>query len=327
MTENSKTALIFGISGQDGAYLAELLLTKGYVVYGTSRDAEIASFKNLEALGIRDKVGLLSATPMDFRSILQAIISVEPGEIYNLSGQSSVGLSFGQPGETLDSIAAATMNFMEVLRIINRPIRFYNAGSSECFGNIDGIKATENTAFRPRSPYAVAKAAAHWQISVYREAYNLYVCSGILFNHESPLRPERFVTRKIISCAARIACGSHERLSLGDLTIKRDWGWAPEYVHAMWGMLQLDEPTDFVIATGEANTLESFVSTAFEYFDLDWRDYVDHDPSLHRTSEIACSFGDAGLAHERLGWSAKKRMKDVVYAMAEDEHRNLSDNN
>lgn len=223
LTESVKSALIFGISGQDGAYLAEFLLDKGYEVYGTSRDAEMSTFRNLEALGIRQRISVLSASPMEFRSILQAIMRVEPDEIYNLSGQSSVGLSFGQPGETLDSIAVATMNFMEVLRIIDRPIRFYNAGSSECFGDLGDHMANERTAFRPRSPYAVAKAAAHWQISVYRDAYNLHACSGILFNHESSLRPERFVTRKIIASAARIAAGSDERLTLGDLSIRRDW--------------------------------------------------------------------------------------------------------
>ncbi len=319
MTHSSKTALIFGVSGQDGAYLAELLLGKGYKVYGTSRDAEMSSFRNLEALGIRDKIGTLSASPMDFRSILQAIMRVQPDEIYNLSGQSSVGLSFGQPGETLDSIAAATMNFMEVLRIIDRPIRFYNAGSSECFGDLGDHAANEQTAFHPRSPYAVAKAAAHWQISVYRDTYNLHACSGILFNHESPLRPERFVTRKIVAGAARIAAGSDERLTLGDLSIRRDWGWAPEYVVAMWKMLQVDEPTDFVIATGESNTLEDFVAEAFACFDLDWRDHVDTDTSLYRASEIRSNLGNAGLAQRLLDWSAEKRMKDVVRAMAEAE--------
>jgi len=316
MTVPSKTALIFGISGQDGAYLAELLLNKGYAVHGTSRDAEMASFDNLEALGIRDRIHVLSASPMEFRSILQAIMKVEPNEIYNLSGQSSVGLSFGQPGETLDSIAAATMNFMEVLRIIDQPIRFYNAGSSECFGELNGQLANEHTAFHPRSPYAVAKAAAHWQISVYRDAYKLHACSGILFNHESPLRPERFVTRKIVAGAARIASGSDERLALGDLTIRRDWGWAPDYVVAMWKMLQLDEPTDFVIATGEAHSLEEFVAEAFAYFDLDWRNHVDSDPSFFRASEIRSNRGDARLAEDVLGWKAEKHMKDVVHAMA-----------
>lgn len=319
MTKSEKRALIFGISGQDGAYLAELLLNKGYAVYGTSRDAEISSFRNLAALGIHDKVETLSASPMDFRSILQAIMRVEPDEIYNLSGQSSVGLSFGQPGETLDSIAVATMNFMEVLRIIDRPIRFYNAGSSECFGDLGDHRANEQTAFHPRSPYAVAKAAAHWQISVYRDAYNLHACSGILFNHESPLRPERFVTRKIIAGTARIAAGSDDRLTLGDLTIRRDWGWAPEYVVAMWKMLQVDEPTDFVIATGESHTLEEFVAEAFAYFDLDWRDHVDTDPGLYRVSEIRSNLGDASLAHRLLDWTAEKRMKDVVRAMAAAE--------
>jgi len=314
-----KRALIFGIPGQDGAYLAQLLLDKGYAVSGSSRDAEMSHFPNLSRLGIKDKVELVSATPMDFRSILQAIVLVEPDEIYNLSGQSSVGLSFSQPGEALDSIAAATMNFMEVLRIIGRPIRFYNSGSSECFGDLGDQAANEQTAFRPRSPYAVAKAAAHWQVSVYREAYGLHASSGILFNHESPLRPERFVTRKIVAGAARIAAGSDERLVLGDLSIRRDWGWGPEYVVAMWKMLQLDSPTDLVIATGESHSLEDFVAAAFAFFDLDWCDHVDTDPDLFRRSEIRSSLGDASLADRLIGWSAQKRMADVVRLMCEAE--------
>jgi GDPmannose 4,6-dehydratase len=319
LTKQAKSALIFGVSGQDGAYLAEFLLRKGYTVYGASRDAEMSTFRNLEILGIRHQVSVLSATPMDFRSILQAIMRVEPDEIYNLSGQSSVGMSFGQPGEALESIAVATMNFMEVLRIIDRPIRFYNAGSSECFGDLGDQKADERTAFRPRSPYAVAKAAAHWQISVYRDTYNIHACSGILFNHESPLRPERFVTRKIIAGAARIAAGEKERLTLGDLSIRRDWGWAPEYVVAMWKMLQIEKPGDFVIATGESHTLEEFVAEAFAYHDLDWHEFVDTDPSLFRISEIRSNLGDASLAERILDWSAQKRMKDVVHGMVEAE--------
>ncbi len=312
----AKSALIFGITGQDGAYLAALLLGKGYRVFGTSRDAELSSFRNLDALGIRDRIGYLSASPMDFRSVLQSIIKVDPDEIYNLSGQSSVGLSFNQPGETLDSITAATMNFMEILRMLERPIRYYNAGSSECFGDLGDHTANELTAFRPRSPYAVAKAAAHWQISVYREAYGIYACSGLLFNHESPFRAERFVTQKIVSGAAKISAGRQDKLVLGDLSIRRDWGWAPEYVEAMWRMLQLDEPRDIVIATGESHTLEEFVAEAFSYFDLDWRDYVETDPELFRTSEIRSSAGDATLARNLLDWSADKKMKEVVREMA-----------
>jgi GDPmannose 4,6-dehydratase len=237
-----KTALICGISGQDGAYLAQLLLSKGYNVCGTSRDAQVSSFSNLVKLGIRDRVKLESVALNDFRSVLQVLTKIQPDEVYNLAGQTSVSLSFEQPVETLESIATGTLNLLESMRFFNKPIKFYNAGSSECFGDTNGEAATESTPFRPRSPYAVAKAAAFWEVANYREAYNLFACSGILFNHESPLRPERFVTQKIVSTACRIAAGSSEKLLLGNIEIERDWGWAPEYVEAMYLMLQQDEP-------------------------------------------------------------------------------------
>ncbi|MCC7250934.1 GDP-mannose 4,6-dehydratase, partial [Hyphomicrobium sp.] len=248
-------ALIVGATGQDGAYLAQLLLANGYAVYGTSRDAELTTARNLHALGIRDRVPLHSVSPADFRSVMQTVQLVQPDEIYNLSGQSSVGLSFSQPAETIESIATATLNLLEVLRIAAPNVRFYNAGSSECFGDTGGGAATEETAFRPRSPYGVAKAAAIQLVANYRESYGLFVCSGLLFNHESPLRPPRFVTRKITSAAARIAAGSRERLRLGDLSIRRDWGWAPDAVRAMHLMLKQDVADDYVIATGKAHSL------------------------------------------------------------------------
>lgn len=222
-----KTALISGASGQDGAYLARLLLNKGYQVYGASRDALSSSFANLSCLGIKEQVCLVSLAANDFRSVLKTLQETEPDEVYNLAGQSSVGLSFEQPVETLESISTATLNFLEAIRFTGRNIRFYNAGSSECFGDTDGSKADEETPFRPRSPYAVAKASAHWIVANYREAYDLFACTGILFNHESPLRPERFVTGKIIAAACRIAAGSKEQLQLGNMDIYRDWGWVP----------------------------------------------------------------------------------------------------
>lgn len=203
-----KTALICGISGQDGAYLARLLLDQGYRVVGTSRDAQTANFGNLDRLGIRARVAVASMVLTDFRSTLQTLAKIAPDELYNLAGQTSVGLSFEQPVETLESIATGTLNLLEAIRFLERPIRLYNAGSSECFGDTGGVAATEDTPFRPRSPYAVAKATAHWEVANYREAYGLFACSGILFNHESPLRPERFVTRKIIAAAGRIARGA-----------------------------------------------------------------------------------------------------------------------
>ncbi|HEY9599617.1 MAG TPA: GDP-mannose 4,6-dehydratase, partial [Cyanophyceae cyanobacterium] len=222
-----KRALICGVSGQDGAYLAKLLLDQGYTVCGTSRDAQISSFRNLVSLGIRDQIKLESAVLTDFRSVLQVLMKVQPDEIYNLAGQSSVGLSFEQPVETLESISIGTLNLLEAIRFTGAPIKFYNAGSSECFGDIGDQAADEMTPFRPRSPYAAAKAAAFWQVANYREAYGIFACSGILFNHESPLRPQRFVTQKIVSAACRIAKGSQEKLYLGNVNIQRDWGWAP----------------------------------------------------------------------------------------------------
>lgn len=308
-------ALICGISGQDGAYLAQLLLDKGYQVTGTSRDAQITPFANLLRLGIRDRIGLTSMVLTDFRSVLQTLARTEPDEVYNLAGQSSVGLSFEQPVETLESIATGTLNLLEAIRFLGRPIRLYNAGSSECFGDTGGQPADETTAFRPRSPYAVAKATAHWQVANYREAYGLFACTGILFNHESPLRPERFVTRKIIAAAGRIARGSNEKLRLGNLAIHRDWGWAPEYVEAMWRLLQREQPEDYVIATGVTHSLAEFVAAAFEAQGLDWRDHVEQDPSLLRPADIRYNAGNPAKANALLGWHAQHHMPEVVHLM------------
>lgn len=311
----TKTALICGISGQDGAYLAKLLIGQGYRVVGTSRDALIGSFHGLLRLDIRDRVEICSMALNDFRSVLQTLNRVVPDEVYNLAGQSSVGLSFDQPVETVESVTIGTLNLLEAIRFTGRNIRFYNAGSSECFGNSGDMPCNESSPFRPRSPYAVAKAAAFWQVANYREAYGLHACSGILFNHESPLRPERFVTQKIVRAAQRIAAGSPEKLVLGNLGIRRDWGWAPEYVDAMWRMLQLDVPTDFVIATGHSHSLEEFVALAFSIVGLDWRDHVSSDRRLFRPTDIETSRADPSLAADMLGWRAGHYMPDVVKSM------------
>lgn len=314
-----KHALIFGVSGQDGAYLAQFLLRKGYVVTGTSRDVEMARFGNLEALGIREQIHLESAATIDFRSVLNAISKSSPSEIYNLSAQSSVGLSFQQPVETLESIVTGTLNILEAIRFADNTIKFYNASSSECFGDTGNCPASEVTPFRPKSPYAVAKCAAHWLVSSYRESYGLFACSGILFNHESPLRPPRFVTRKIVSTVCRIASGRNERLKLGNIRIARDWGWAPEYVDAMWRMLQISNPDDFVIATGVTTTLEEFVARAFIKVGLSWKDYVDFDESLARPADLAEGHADPGKATKQLNWKAKYTAMDVVDMMIESE--------
>ncbi|ELR99871.1 GDP-mannose 4,6-dehydratase [Gloeocapsa sp. PCC 73106] len=312
-----KKALICGISGQDGAYLAQLLLQKAYQVYGTSRDAQISSFSNLSRLNILEAVQLKSMALNDFRSVLQVLKKVEPDEVYNLAGQSSVSLSFEQPVETLESISFGTLNFLEAIRFTEAPIKFYNAGSSECFGDIGGAQAHENTPFRPRSPYAVAKSAAFWQVANYREAYGLFACSGILFNHDSPLRPERFVTQKIISAVCRIAKGSPEKINLGNIDIRRDWGWAPEYVESMYLMLQHDKPDDYVIATGESYSLAEFLDKAFAYFNLNWQDHVLSDAKLLRPTELMVSMGDPSKAKKQLGWKATSKMPDVVRMMIE----------
>jgi GDPmannose 4,6-dehydratase len=311
----TRRALICGISGQDGAYLARFLLEKGYEVHGTARDAQMSTFHNLERLGAREQVVCHSMALNDFRSVLQVLVKVDPDEIYNLAGQSSVGLSFEQPVETLESISVGTLNLLEVIRFIHKPIRLYNAGSSECFGDTGGVPADESTPFRPRSPYAVAKATAHWQVANYREAYDLFACTGILFNHESPLRPERFVTKKIIASACRIAQGSPEKLQLGAISIARDWGFASEYVDAMWRMLQRERAEDYVIATGETNTLESFVAHAFTLLGLDWQEHVVTNPSFLRPSEIMISRGNPDKARHELGWQAEYRMRDVIKVM------------
>lgn len=312
-------ALICGVSGQDGAYLAQFLLNKGYEVWGTSRDAQVSAFANLTTLGIRDRVKTISMASNDFRSVLQAISASQPHEIYNLAGQSSVGLSFEQPAETLESIATGTLNLLESIRFLGVPVKFYNAGSSECFGDVGAYPADENSHFQPCSPYAVAKSTAHWLVANYRSAYNLFACTGILFNHESPLRQSRFVTQKIVQSAVKISQGHSDRLLLGDLTIQRDWGWSPEYVGAMWKMLQIETPEDFVIATGEANTLQEFVATAFSNLNLDWKDYVVQDRKLFRPSEIRYSCGNPSKAKHILAWEPQMKMQDVVKEMVRYE--------
>ena len=315
----ARRALICGISGQDGTYLAKSLLERGYEVIGTSRDAQMSSFGNLARLGLQGRVKLESMAITDFRSVLSVLKRTAPEEVYNLAGQTSVGLSFQQPVETLESISIGTLNLLEAIRFLGAPIRFYNASSSECVGDTGGEAASEEHPFRPRSPYAVAKAAAFWQVANYREAYNLFCCSGILFNHESPLRPERFVTRKIIAAACRIAAGSKETLQLGNLEIQRDWGWAPEYVEAMWLMLQQARPDDFIIATGHCHPLESFVATAFEAVGLNWKQHVQTDPSLLRPTEIMIGKGNPAKARRELGWSARHDMFSVVRQMVAAE--------
>ncbi|MBU1109738.1 MAG: GDP-mannose 4,6-dehydratase [Candidatus Riflebacteria bacterium] len=319
MNSVPKTALICGVSGQDGSYLAQFLFRKGYRVWGTSRDAQGSSFSSLSMLGIRDKIQFISMVPEDFRSVLVAIKKSLPDEIYYLAGQSSVGLSFEQPAETIQSIVLGVLNVLEACRMMDGKIRFFHAASSECFGDTQGNRANETTPFLPRSPYAVAKSSAFWLVNNYREAYNLFACNGILFNHESPLRPARFVTQKIISSALKIAGGSQEKLLLGRLDIMRDWGWAPEYVEAMWLMLQQEKPEDLVVATGASNTLESFVETTFRELDLNWREHVEQVHEHMRPNELTVSRADPSKALQVLGWKAQYKMLDVIKAMLQND--------
>ncbi len=314
-----KTALILGVSGQDGSYLAKFLLAKGYRVVGSSRDAQMSSFSNLKRLRVYDAIELESVSLNDFRSVLQVLKKVRPNEVYNLAGQTSVGLSFEQPVESFESISIGTLNLLESIRFLNIPTRLYNAGSSECFGNTEGVSANEDTPFRPRSPYAVAKAAAFWHMANYREAYGLFACSGLLFNHESPLRPERFVTRKIVNAVCRIARGSAEVLELGNIAVERDWGWAPEYIEAMWLMLQQENPEDYVIATGETHKLEDFVCDAFNAVGLNWNDHVKTNRSLFRPTDILTVKANPDKAFRKLGWKARYKMKDVAGKMVAEE--------
>lgn len=311
----SKVALICGISGQDGTYLAKLLLGKGYKVYGTSRDAEGASFSNLRSIGIFDEVTLLSMMPEDYRSVFSVMKKTEPDEVYFLAGQSSVVLSFEQPSETIQSSVIGTSNMLEACRMLDKNIRFYQAGSGETFGGSKGLPANEETSFNPLNPYAVGKVSAFWLVNYYRQAYKLFACTGILFNHESPLRPERYVSQKIISAIKRIKAGSNEFLQLGRMDISRDWGWAPEFVEAMWLMLQQTEPTDFVIATGKTYTLENFVETAFSQVNLDWKQFVKHSDEFLRPTDLVVSRADPSKAQEILKWEAKLDMPKVIDRM------------
>ncbi len=321
---SARRALVCGVGGQDGAYLAEWLLRQGYRVFGTSRDASSMSKLGLNALGIVDRIELMSMAPNDFRSVLTTVKRSDPQEIYYLAGQTSVGLSFEQPVEAIESIALGVLNMLEAVRFMGGKIRFFNAGSSECFGDTQGEVASRHRAFSPRSPYAVAKVTAQSLVSNYRAAYGLAACTGILFNHESPLRPERFVTQKIVRSAARIAAGHPERLNLGNLDIERDWGWAPDFVQAMWKMLQVDVPDDFIVATGRTVSLQYFVEKTFSHFGLAWRDHTQFDSGLLRPSDIRSSRADVSETSSFLGWTAATDVDGVIRNMCDSAARDLA---
>jgi GDPmannose 4,6-dehydratase len=314
----NKKALIFGVSGQDGSYLAQFLLSKGYEVWGTSRDSHKSTFSNIKKLGIHKQINLVTVSNDDFQTLLSVITNFLPDEIYYLAGQSSVGLSFVEPRETISSNVLGILNVLEACRLISKEIRIYYAGSSECFGDTDGISATEDTNFHPQSPYAVSKTSAFWLVDNYRNAYDMFICYGVLFNHESPFRSQQFVTQKIISTAFRILEGSHEKLELGRLDISRDWGWAQEYVEAMWLMLQQSSAEDFIIATGETNSLKQFVGETFSQLGLDWQNHIEINQELIRPSEIIISKANPSKAIKKLKWKAKYKMADVVQMLLKD---------
>ncbi len=317
-----KKALICGISGQDGVYLTQLLLDKGYQVIGTSRANNASGFTHLNSFGLHNRVKLVVMALNDFRSVLNVLASERPDEIYNLAGQSSVGLSFEQPVETIESINIATLNILESIRFLKLDSRLYNAGSSECFGDTTAEHpATEKSCFQPRSPYAVAKASAHWLIVNYREAYQVYACTGHLFNHESPCRGERFVTKKIISSAVRIAQGKQTTLQLGNLDIIRDWGWAPDYVEAMWLMLQQEQSqlADYIIATGHSVSLKYFVQKTFSELNLDINKYLLLNDSLLRPTDLRAAYANPEKAYKELNWKAQYHVDDVIKMMIKNE--------
>jgi GDPmannose 4,6-dehydratase len=305
-------ALIFGISGQDGVYLSQFLLNKGYKVFGTSRDTKGNNLNNLKKINKKNQIEITSLNLKDFQSVLKRIDILRPDEIYNLSGLTSVSLSFEKPAEALESIANVTLNILEAILFIDPTIKYYNASSSECFGDTGKFSANEETPFKPCSPYGVAKTTAHLLVKNYRETRKLFASNGILFNHESPIRSKYFVTQKIVYAATKISAGNKERLKLGNLAISRDWGWAPDYVNAMWSIIQQPKADDFIIATGKTTTLEQFVKKTFKFYNLNWKDYVDVDNSLLRPSDIKISKGNPLKAKKILGWTATKNIDDII---------------
>ena len=308
-----KKALICGVSGQDGAYLAQLLLGKGYEVWGTTRDLH-GPHTNLHRLGIFEQVRMIPVHLPDLGSVLCAFELAAPDEIYNLAGQTSVALSFKLPVETYQSIALGALNVLEALRLRGHG-RLFHASSAECFGPTGREPVTMDTPLRPRNPYGMAKAAAQLQVGSYRESFGLYACTGVMFNHESPLRSQAFVSQKVIAAVGAIARGTQNKLHLGAMDVYRDWGWATEYVEAMWLMLQQPAPEDFVIATGESNSLATFVELAFSRLGLASRDYVVQDESLLRPVDTVFRCADPSAIAEKLGWKAKLHMAEVIDQM------------
>ncbi|KGR90049.1 GDP-D-mannose dehydratase [Ureibacillus massiliensis 4400831 = CIP 108448 = CCUG 49529] len=312
-----KKALITGITGQDGSYLADLLLEKGYKVYGLVRRTSTPIMVNLEH--IKDQIEFVSGDITDLSSLIRIVEQIQPDEVYNLAAQSFVGSSWEQPVLTGNITGLGVTNMLEAVRITKPDARFYQASSSEMFGKVMETPQKETTPFYPRSPYGVAKLYGHWITINYRESFNMYACSGILFNHESPRRGVEFVTRKITDAVAQIKLGLTNELRLGNLDAKRDWGFAGDYVKAMWLMLQQDTPDDFVISTGETHTVEEFVEIAFSHAGLDWRDYVVIDPKFVRPAEVDLLLGDCSKAKEKLDWKLDVSFEQLVKMMVDSD--------
>ncbi|WP_298787536.1 GDP-mannose 4,6-dehydratase [uncultured Marinococcus sp.] len=313
----TKSALITGVTGQDGSYLAEFLLEKGYTVYGLRRRTSTPNFENIEH--VRDQVEWIDGDLTDLSSLISAVQQSQPDEVYNLAAQSFVATSWPQPIATSQITAVGVVNMLEAVRIAKPDARFYQASSSEMFGKVLETPQTETTPFWPRSPYGVAKTYGHWITVNYRESFDMFACAGILFNHESPRRGMEFVTRKVTDAAARIKLGLQSELRMGNLDAKRDWGYAGDYVKAMWLMLQSDEPDDYVISTGETHTVEELVDIAFQYVGLDWRDYVVTDPKFVRPAEVDLLLGDCSKAKEKLGWELEVGFRELVEMMVESD--------
>jgi GDPmannose 4,6-dehydratase len=312
-----KSALITGVTGQDGAYLCKLLLEKGYKVSGIYRRLSTPNFWRLMTLDVLDKVTLIPADLADSSSLSEAIRISEPDEVYHLAAQSFVGASFEQPIYTGDVTGVGVTRLLEAVRLYSSDVRFYQASTSELYGNTPEKFLKETSRFEPASPYAAAKLYAYWIGEIYRQAYGLYVSNGILFNHESPLRGLEFVTRKVTDSAARIAHRVAKTLLLGNIETKRDWGYAPEYVEAMWMMLQEDEPDDYVVATGEAHTVRELLEVAFSHVGLDWQDYVKIDSKLMRPIDVTTLCGDTSKIEKKLGWKPRTRFPDLVKLMVD----------
>jgi GDPmannose 4,6-dehydratase len=310
----NRIALITGISGQDGPYLAKFLLKKNYKVFGTTRKKDNVE-KNLNKLKILESIEIEENSLLSFSKTRKLIKSISPDEIYHLSSQSSVGLSFNKPLETIKSVVLSTKNILD--SCILGSSKIYHAGSSECFGNSINL-IDENTEFSPLSPYAAAKCSSHWLVKYYREKYKIFCCSGFLFNHESPLRSEKYVTQKIIRGAYDIHSGKKKKLILGNLDIKRDWGWAPEYVETMWKILQKNKPEDFIVATGKTSSLKEFAKMSFEYFGLNWENYVEINPELFRPNDIKEQYASSSKALKEINWKAKNDLSLIIKKMMKE---------